>query len=73
MNEATTALELAALALGVAERARLAELLLDSFNETDPIVDQLWLEESKTRMASFRAGTIKALTAEEFFRGMQNS
>ena len=63
------------MALEPDERAKLAELLWNSLEDEadDAKVDRLWLEEAKRRIDDYRAGKTKALTTEEFFRGMKPS
>ncbi len=73
MAEASPQLFREALALDFDARAKLAELLLDSLEETDPEIDRLWLEEAKSRIAAYEAGTMKGLTHDEFFRSMKSS
>ena len=73
MVETTQHLLREALALEPNERAQLAEMLWDSLDATDPETDRLWVEEANRRLAAYQAGSSKALTPEEFFRGMKSS
>lgn len=57
-------LENAALALPVAERARLAERLLVSLDE-EPEVEAAWVEEVRQRLAEYRAGDVETSTADQ--------
>lgn len=57
-------LENAALALPVAERARLAERLLVSLDEV-PEVEAAWVEEVRQRLAEYRAGEVETSTADQ--------
>jgi len=55
-------LESAALALPVAERARLAERLLVSL-DGEPEVEAAWVEEVRQRLAEYRTGEVETTTA----------
>ena len=55
--------------LELADRAKLAEQLLLSLDEpAEDEVESLWIAESKRRLAAWRAGTVKAIPADEVFR-----
>lgn len=56
-------------ALDLADRAKLAEQLLNSLDEPSEIeVEKLWAEEARRRLAAYRAGQVEAIPAEEVFR-----
>jgi putative addiction module component (TIGR02574 family) len=57
-----------ALRLSAAERAVLAEALLESLDQSDPRIDELWVKEAKRRLSAFDAGETEAIPAEEVFR-----
>lgn len=56
-----------ALSLPPAERAELAEGLLASLEPLDPTIDGLWAKEAEDRLAAFRAGRMRAISADEVF------
>lgn len=58
-----------ALTLGLAERARLTETLLDSLETlSEKEVEELWLDEAERRIEEYRAGRSQAIPADEVFR-----
>jgi putative addiction module component (TIGR02574 family) len=61
-----------ALALPPAERATVAEQLLDSLHQPNPELDALWLEEVKARLAAFDAGEIRAIPGEQVFAELEH-
>jgi putative addiction module component (TIGR02574 family) len=59
----------AALALPPADRAVVAERLLESLSDADQAeIDAAWAEETLRRLKAFDEGTVKATPAEEVFR-----
>jgi len=68
MNE----LEAAALALNVADRAKLAQKLLRSLEDlSEDEIDLLWIEEALRRDAEFDDGTARARCGEDVFRELR--
>lgn len=67
MGTATEELEAAALSLPRGERARLAERLLASLDE-DLEIEEAWAQEVERRLAAYRAGDLKAVSAETVLR-----
>jgi putative addiction module component (TIGR02574 family) len=61
-------LEAQAKALSAEERARLAETLLESLQET-PIseIEAAWDQEIESRVAAYERGEVKTVSAEEVF------
>ena len=58
--------------LPVTERARLADLLLESLDEpAQAEIDKAWIEEAESRIAAFEQGKLPAVDAEEVFRKAQ--
>ncbi len=58
-----------ALKLSPRERALLAEHLIRSLDgEDDPEAEKLWIKEAERRLKEYRAGKIKARSAEEVFK-----
>lgn len=57
-----------ALRLSATERAALAEALLESLNQPDPRIDELWAKEAERRLSAFEAGETEAIPVEEVFR-----
>lgn len=56
-----------ALALDPSKRFELAEEILHSLDQPDPVIDAVWLEEAQRRLAAYRAGTVKGIPADEVF------
>ncbi len=55
-----------ALSLGVHDRARLAEKLLESLDTlSEEEADRLWADEAERRLKEYRAGRMKAIPADE--------
>ncbi len=54
------------------DRAKLADLLLESLDPADPEVDRLWVEEIERRLAAYRAGELETVSAEEVFREFES-
>jgi putative addiction module component (TIGR02574 family) len=59
------------LALPVAERARLAQLLLASIEERDPRAAAAWDEEIDRRAAALTSGTVAGIPAAEVFAAVE--
>ena len=58
-----------ALGLKARERARLAEKMLESLDELSPEeADRLWAEEAERRLAAYRSGRARAITAADVHR-----
>lgn len=62
-----------ALRLPAAERAALAEILLESLDQSDPHIDELWATEAESRIAAFEAGEMEAIPAEDVFREFEQT
>jgi len=61
-----------ALSLDVRERAALAEKLLASLDDLSPEeAERLWAEEAERRLAEYRAGRARAVSADEVFEKAQ--
>lgn len=56
-----------ALKLDPAERFDLVDQILYSLDKPDPEIDRVWLEEAEKRLAAYRAGKVKGVSAEEIF------
>jgi putative addiction module component (TIGR02574 family) len=59
-------LEAALLKLPNQERARLAEVLIDSLDEENAIA-QAWTDEAERRLEELRSGKVQSIPAEEVF------
>ena len=57
-----------ALALPAIDRAMIVESLLTSLDQPDASIDEIWAEEAERRLASFDAGPMKAIPADEVFK-----
>ena len=56
-----------ALHLKPQERYLLIENLIQSLNEPNMEVDDIWLEESKKRLKAYQQGQLKTVTYEQVF------
>lgn len=56
-----------AIRLPAAERAGLADELLESLHEADAAMDAVWLREAQSRLTAYRAGEIDAVDAKQVF------
>lgn len=56
-----------ALQLDPAERFELVDQILHSLDRPDPQIDGIWLEEAERRLASYRAGKVQGIPAEDIF------
>lgn len=54
-----------ALGLPAVDKARIAEELLASLNQTDEAIDGLWRKEVEDRIAAYGAGQIKSVSLED--------
>jgi len=57
-----------ALKLRPSEKFLVVEGLLNSLDEPDAELDEIWAIEAEKRLAAYRAGRIRAVPAEEVFR-----
>ena len=53
--------------LPVEERARVADCILRSLNQTVPAVDQKWANLAAKRLHDIRAGTVNPVAGDEVF------
>lgn len=53
--------------LPVEERARVADCILRSLNQTVPAVDQKWADLAATRLQEINAGAVKPVQGDEVF------
>lgn len=54
-----------ALQLEPDKRYEVAEEILHSLDQPDPMVDAVWLEEAEHRLAAYRAGKVRGIPAED--------
>jgi putative addiction module component (TIGR02574 family) len=57
----------AARKLDPAERLEIVDGLLNSLDNPDPSIDQIWLDEAERRLAAYRAGKVRGIPAEDVF------
>jgi putative addiction module component (TIGR02574 family) len=57
-----------ALKLEPAEKLIVVEGLLNSLDEPDQKIDEIWADEAERRLAAYRAGKLKTFPMEEIFR-----
>jgi len=53
--------------LDPAERLELVDAVLQSLDRPDPAIDAVWLEEAERRLAAYRAGRVRGVSAEDIF------
>ena len=53
--------------LPVEERARVADCILRSLNQTVPAVDQNWVDLAAKRLHDIKAGAVKPVAGDEVF------
>ncbi|HET6546619.1 MAG TPA: addiction module protein [Rhodanobacteraceae bacterium] len=53
------------LKLDPARRYELAEEILHSLDQPDPVIDAAWIEEAERRLAAYRAGAARGIPAED--------
>ena len=53
------------LQLKPAERFKLLDVIYDSLDEPDPVIDEAWADEAERRLAAFKAGKTKIIPAED--------
>ena len=56
-----------ALKLGVEDRFAIVTGLLESIDEPDKTIDEIWLEEAEKRLKAYREGRLKGIPMEEMF------
>lgn len=56
-----------AIKLKPTERFDLVEQILHSLDHPNPEIDRIWQEEAEKRLAAYRAGKIKGISAEDIF------
>jgi hypothetical protein len=69
MSTATQKIEIEALKLDIEARANLAGKLLLSLDEPSTSeVERLWLDEAERRLAEYRAGNVRGVSAGNVFQ-----
>lgn len=56
-----------ALKLGVEDRFAIVTGLLESIDEPDKTIDEIWLEEAQKRLKAYREGRLEGIPMEEMF------
>jgi putative addiction module component (TIGR02574 family) len=72
MTNLLNAIERQALELTIEERAKLAELLLDSVRAPVADIEAAWANEIEDRVAAFDRGEMQAYPAEDVFAEARN-
>ncbi len=57
-----------AMALKPEERFMVVEGLLESLDEPDRKIDEIWVEEAEKRLRAYREGRLAGIPMEEIFR-----
>ena len=65
MTQTAETLSAQAVQLPPEERMAIVERILDSLDEPDPSLDDLWAKEADARLAAFQRGEIHALSLSE--------
>ena len=60
-----------ALELNVINRIRLAEIILDSLDETDEQIEKIWVQESENRYQAYKEGRVKGISLEQVRLGIK--
>ena len=60
-----------AIALKPEERFIIVEGLLQSLDEPDRKIDQIWVEEAEKRLRAYRDGRLEGIPIEDVFEGKQ--
>jgi putative addiction module component (TIGR02574 family) len=60
------------LGLKALEKIHLVELILESLDKPDLLVQEKWIEESEKRFDAYKAGKIKALSYEDVMNRLKN-
>jgi putative addiction module component (TIGR02574 family) len=60
------------ISLPLEARARLADVLLNSLNRSDPEIDRIWAEEATKRLEEIRRGKVKTVPIEEVFEKLSD-
>ena len=63
---------ISAIKLTPVERFEIIDSVLRSLNHPDPEIDELWIEEAKLRLQTYRAGLIEGIPAENIFGGFSS-
>lgn len=56
-----------ALKLAVEDRSAIVSGLLESIDEPDKTIDEIWLEEAEKRLKAYREGRLNGIPMEEMF------
>jgi putative addiction module component (TIGR02574 family) len=51
--------------LPIAERVRISEEIIKTFNPPDPDVEQAWIEEAQRRTKQYESGEVELIPGEE--------
>lgn len=63
-----------AMSLHTEDRARLADLIVESLNAADLTpIDRAWIDEARKRRDEVRSGAVKPIPAEEAFKKVRDS
>jgi putative addiction module component (TIGR02574 family) len=74
MADPASKLEAKALKLPPEQRARLAERLISSLDQSsDPDSEQLWIREAERRLEELESGQVEALPAERVIENARSS
>ena len=74
MADPASKLEAKALKLPPEQRARLAERLISSLDQSsDPDSEQLWIEEAERRLEELESGRVQAVPAERVMENARSS
>jgi len=57
-----------AMQLKPVERLKLVESLIQSLDEPDKTVDDIWAEEAEKRLEAYRKGEVKGIPMDEIFK-----
>ena len=57
--------------LPVEQRARIADLILQTLNAPDPDIDLAWIQEVEERVEEYEKGKVELIPAQEVFKSLK--
>lgn len=57
--------------LPVEQRARIADLILQTLNAPDPDIDLAWIQEVEGRVEEYEKGKVELIPAQEVFKSLK--
>ena len=57
--------------LPVEQRARIADLILQTLNAPDPDIESAWIQEVEERVEEYEKGKVELISAQEVFKSLR--